>query len=87
MANTEAIVRDTLKGRYEGYCPQEVHELMGEPFGWESMKVFQRIPKKIGYFFKRELIEEMRRFRLKDSISLNRYFIRTIDGRFFEVIY
>lgn len=81
------LLKETLKGRYVGNELSEIHELTCEPIGWEEMKRFKRIPRKIGYFIKKELIAELRRFPLKDDFSRNQYFIRTPAGKFFELTY
>ncbi len=80
-------LRSRLTGRYVGNELQEIHSLTGQPIGWEDMKRFNRIPRKIAYFIKKDLIAELRNFPLRDDYSRNQYFIRTRAGKYFELIY
>ncbi len=69
-----------------GLVPNTIYDIKGAPLGWEDMKPI-RITSKISAYFERALIKEVRRFKLKDDISRNQYFMKLTDGTFVEVLY
>ena len=81
------LLTKTIPGSYRGYYLKEYYKLASEPIGWAEMSRLKRIPPKITTFVNKAVIEEIRRYNLKDDYTKNQYFLKTKDNRFFELIY
>jgi len=81
------ILKKRLTGPYTGYELQEIWGYDEEPIEWDSLKPLIRIPRKISYFFKRELIDEVRKSTIFPDQRDNYYIIKTIDGDFVGASY
>lgn len=81
------VLNKTLEGNYTGYQPSGIWEYIEKPFAWDACKSLQRIPKKISYFFNKELIKEIKKSDcFKDPLD-NYYLVKLIDNTYLEIEY
>jgi len=81
----ENIMNSVIPKNYCGYMLLNIYDLFGEPLGVDSMKKFQRIPRKISAFINKEKIKAVFKYDLKEV--KHQYFVKFIDNSWKELEY
>jgi len=82
-----SILKKKLTGRYVGYELQEIWGYDGEPIEWSVLKKLKSIPRKISYFFERDLIDEVRKTTYSPDPRDNYYIVKAVDGSYIGASY